>query len=51
MKYAFMTLAVLAVWLGIILLAVFNPGVGIFLPIFAVALTVILFFIGFGKKQ
>ena len=50
MKYAFVVLAVLAIWLGVILLAVFNPGAGIFLPIFAIALTVILFLIGFGKK-
>lgn len=51
MKYAFMTLAILAVWLGVVLLAVFNGGVGIFLPIFAIVMTVLLFIIGFGKKQ
>ncbi len=51
MKYAFVVLAVFAIWLSTILLAVFNPTVGIFLPIFAMVLTVILFVIGFGKKQ
>lgn len=50
MKYAFVTIAILSVWLGIILLAVFNPTIGIFLPIFAIILTVVLFVIGFGKK-
>lgn len=51
MKYAFVTLAILAIWLGVVLLAVFNPGVGIFLPVFAMILTLVLFIIGFGKKQ
>lgn len=51
MKYAFMTLAILAVWLGMILLAIFNPHIGIFLPIMAIILTLVLFVIGFGKKQ
>lgn len=51
MKYAFVVVAVLAVWLGVILLAICNPGMGIFLPVFAVAMTVVLFLIGFGKKK
>ena len=51
MKYAFVVLAILAVWLGMILLAFCNPEVGIFLPIFAIILTVVLFLIGFGKKR
>lgn len=51
MKYAFMILAVFAVWLGTIILAVTNPEIGIFLPVFAIILTVCLFVIGFGKKQ
>lgn len=51
MKYAFVILAILAIWLGTILLAIFNSAVGMFLPIFAIILTVILFVIGFGKKQ
>lgn len=50
MKYAFVVLAILAVWLGAILLAIFNPGVGLFLPIFMLVMTVILFVIGFRKK-
>lgn len=51
MKYAFVILAILAIWLGTILLAIFINGVGVFLPIFAIVMTVILFVIGFGKKQ
>ena len=51
MKYAFVTLGVLAMWLGVILLAMFNPSIGVFLPIFAMVLTVVLFVIGFRKKQ
>lgn len=51
MKYAFVVLAILAIWIGMILLAFCNPEVGIFLPIFAMILTVILFLIGFGKKR
>ncbi len=51
MKYAFVILAILAIWLGTILLTIFNSAVGMFLPIFAIILTVILFVIGFGKKQ
>jgi hypothetical protein len=51
MKYAFVVLAILAIWLGTILLAIFSSGVGVFLPIFSMVMTVILFIIGFGKKQ
>lgn len=51
MKYAFVVVAILAVWVGTILLAVCNPGIGMFLPIFAMVMTVILFLIGFGKKK
>lgn len=51
MKYAFVVLAILAVWLGTILLAVVNSEIGLFLPIFSMVLTVLLFMIGFGKKS
>jgi len=51
MKYAFVVVAILAVWVGTILLAVCNPSIGMFLPIFAMVMTVILFLIGFGKKK
>lgn len=51
MKYAFVVVAILAVWVGTIFLAVCNPGIGMFLPIFAMVMTVILFLIGFGKKK
>lgn len=51
MKYAFVVVAILAVWLGMILLAICNPGMGMFLPVFAVVMTVVLFLIGFEKKK
>lgn len=50
MKYAFVVLAILAVWLGAILLAVFNTEIGILLPVFMIVMTVVLFVIGFRKK-
>lgn len=50
MRYCFMTIAILAVWLGMELLAWRQNNIGIFAPIFAIALSVILFAIGFGKK-
>lgn len=51
MKYAFVIVVVLAVWVGTILLAVCRPEIGIFLPVFAIVMTVILFLIGFGKRK
>lgn len=51
MKYAFVVVAIFAVWLGVVLLALINSKVGIFLPIFAMVLSVVLFLIGFGKKK
>lgn len=51
MKYAFVVLAILAIWIGMILLALCNPEIGIFLPIFAIIMTAVLFMIGFGKKR
>lgn len=51
MKYMFVVIAIFAVWAGVILLAVVSPSTGIFLPIFAMAMTIILFLIGFGKKK
>jgi len=51
MKYLFVIVAIFAVWVGVILLAVCNSGTGVFLPVFAMVMTVILFLIGFGKKK
>lgn len=51
MKYMFVTVAIFAVWVGVILLATTSPSTGIFLPIFAMFMTVILFLIGFGQKK
>lgn len=51
MKYMFVVIAILAVWVGVILLAIANSSIGIFLPIFAMVMTLVLFLIGFGKKK
>lgn len=51
MKYAFVVLAILSVWLGTVLLAICKPEVGIFLPIFSIVMTVVLFMVGFGKRS
>lgn len=51
MKYAFVIIAILALWVGMILLVMCDSVTGIFLPSFAVAMTVILFLVGFGKKK
>lgn len=51
MKYAFVVLAILATWMGIILLAIFNPEIGLYLPILGIILTTVMFVIGFSKKQ
>lgn len=51
MKYAFVTMAVLAIWLGTILLACFNVEIGVFLPCFAIFMTAVIFIIGFCKKK
>ena len=45
-----MTLAILAVWLGMGFLAFTQKEIGIFAPLFAIGMSVVLFIIGFGKK-
>ncbi len=51
MKYAFVIVAILALWLGMIVLAMCDSVTGIFLPSFAVVMTVTLFLVGFRKKK
>ena len=50
MKYAFVTVAILAIWFGTILLAMAYPEIGLVLPLVAIGLTLVLFVIGFSKK-
>lgn len=45
-----MTLAILAVWMGVGLLSWLKNDLGIFAPLFATIMSVLLFLIGFGKK-
>ena len=45
-----MTLAILAVWVGVIMLVALNSSLGVFAPGFALIMTLALFIIGFKKK-
>jgi len=51
MKYAFVTLSILAIWISVILIVVFLNYEGTLLPILALFMTVALFLIGFGSKK
>ena len=50
MKYAFVSLAILAVWVGTILIVGILRNDHILLPLVALAMTLVLFLIGFAKK-
>ena len=50
MKYAFVSLAILAVWLGTIIVVGVLGNNHILLPITALVMTLVLFLIGFRKK-
>ena len=50
MKYAFVTISILAIWLSIILIVVSLKLTGILLPMVALFITVLFFWIGFGGK-
>ena len=51
MKYAFVIVVVLAVWVGTILLAVCRTEIVILLQVFAIVMTLILFMIVIGKRK
>lgn len=51
MKYAFVSVSVVAIWLATILMVYFLDYEGIFLPLLALAMTVVLFVIGFVRKK
>jgi hypothetical protein len=51
MKYAFVSLSVLAVWMAIILVIYFLKYEGVLLPLLAIFMTVALFIIGFVRKK
>lgn len=51
MRYAFVSLSVLAIWIAIVLLVVFLKLETLMLPLVALIMTIILFEIGFGGKK
>lgn len=51
MRYAFVSISILAIWLAIILMVIFLDQKGITLPLVALGMTVVLFEIGFGVKK
>lgn len=51
MKYAFVSLSILVIWIAICLIVIFLDYNSIFLPITALVMTIFLFVIGFGCKK
>ncbi|MDR1032941.1 MAG: hypothetical protein LBL84_02935 [Candidatus Nomurabacteria bacterium] len=51
MKYAFVTLSIVAVWLAVILVVLALDTKGVFLPLTALIMTVALFMIGFVRRR
>lgn len=51
MRYAFVSLSIIAIWAAVILMVTFLNQDGIMLPVVALVMTVILFEIGFGGKK
>ena len=51
MRYAFVSLSVLAIWIAIVLLVVFLKLETLMLPLVALVMTIILFEIGFGGNK
>lgn len=51
MRYAFVSLSILAIWVAIILLVIFLHLDSLMLPLVALIMTIILFEIGFSEKK
>lgn len=51
MKYAFVSISILAIWIAVILIVSVLQYDGIMLPFVALIMTVLLFEIGFGGKK
>ena len=51
MRYAFVSLSILAIWIAIVLLVVFLDLNTLMLPLVALIMTITLFEIGFGGKK
>ena len=50
MKYASVTISILAIWIATILLIIFSNYEGIVLPLVTLGMTLLLFIIGFRSK-
>lgn len=51
MKYLFVSLSIIVIWIAIILIVYSLESTELFLPLIALFMTVILFYIGFGGKK
>jgi hypothetical protein len=51
MRYVFVSLSIIAIWIAVILIVTSLNQKGIMLPLVALVMTVILFEIGFGGKK
>ncbi|MDR2064021.1 MAG: hypothetical protein LBQ02_04550 [Candidatus Nomurabacteria bacterium] len=51
MKYAFVTISIIAVWVATVMVVCFLDYQGVFLPIVALVMTVALFIMGFASKK
>ncbi len=51
MRYAFVTISIVAIWLSITMLIYLLNYTGYILPLLALALTIIIFEIGIGGKK
>lgn len=51
MKYAFVTLSILSIWISIIAVVLILNYMGIILPLVGILMTVLLFEIGFGERK
>lgn len=51
MRYAFVTLSIVAIWVSITILTYMLNYNGLVLPILALSLTIIIFEIGIGGKR
>lgn len=51
MRYAFVSLSIIAIWISILVLVIVTDYNGILLPLIALLLTIIIFEIGIASKK
>lgn len=51
MRYAFVSLSIIAIWISILVLVIVTDYTDILLPVIALLLTVIIFEIGIASKK